>query len=273
MADNGLRLASIGAGNMAKALVGGIVEAGLAKAEDCVATDIFPEARAAFTEATGVEAINDNNAAVARADVVLLAVKPQALGDVLAGLSSGDGLSDRLFISIVAGVTASTIESALGAGIRVVRTMPNTPALLGCGAAGVAPGANATADDVALTLRLLNAVGVAVEVEEPMIDVVTAVSGSGPAYFFYFVEHLIAAGVEQGLSEEVAGVLAKQTALGAARMLTERPNTPEELRVAVTSKGGTTAAALKAFEDGDFKDLVSKAVNAAADRGRELGAG
>ena len=251
-------------------MMGGIVRAGLARPENCLASDVKSEARDAFSAATGVEAAQDNLEVLRRCDVILLAVKPQNMAEVLAGLKSG-AEARHLFVSIAAGIRTVFIEKALGASARVVCVMPNTPALLGCGAAGVAPGRQATPGDTALTLKLMNAVGSAVEIAESQMDAVTALSGSGPAYFFRFVEHLIEAGVEQGLPVKVAEKLAKQTILGAARMLTERPETPAQLRAAVTSPGGTTEAALKVFDAGGLGALVSRAIKAAADQGRELG--
>ncbi|MCX7046169.1 MAG: pyrroline-5-carboxylate reductase [Candidatus Sumerlaeota bacterium] len=277
--DTPLLVGSIGAGNMARALMGGIARAGMARPEDCLACDIKPEARAAFEKATGIKAIESGAEVLRRCEVILLAVKPQTMGDALDAIRAGVE-ARHLFISIAAGIKSGFIEKRLGAGaeggarggVRVVRVMPNTPALLGAGAAGVAPGAYASAEDVALTIRLMNAVGIAVAVDESQMDAVTALSGSGPAYFFYFVERLIAAGIEQGLAPDVSARLAKQTILGAARMLCERPETPEQLRAAVTSPGGTTAAAIKAFDEGGFGPLIARAVEAAVARGRELGA-
>jgi len=270
MADKALRLGAIGAGNMATALMGGIVRARLAAAQDCLASDIKAEARETFEKATGVRATGDSQGVLRRCDVILLAVKPQNMAEALAALKPC-AEARHLFISIAAGVTTAFIEKALDGQARVVRVMPNTPALLGAGAAAIAPGAHSTRDDLALALRLMNAVGIAVEVAEADMDAVTALSGSGPAYFFYFVEQLIAAGVAQGLAPDVAEKLAKQTALGAARMLNECLETPERLRIAVTSPGGTTEVALKAFAEGGFPALVQRAVKAATDRGRELG--
>ena len=284
--DTPLLVGSIGAGNMARALMGGIARAGMARPEDCLACDIKPEAREAFEKATGIKAIESGAEVLRRCQVILLAVKPQTMGDALDAIRAGVE-ARHLFISIAAGIKSGFIEKKLSGGaeggvrggvrgvrggVRVVRVMPNTPALLGAGAAGVAPGAHASAEDVALTIRLMNAVGIAVAVDETQMDAVTALSGSGPAYFFYFVERLIAAGIEQGLAPEVSARLAKQTILGAARMLCERPETPEQLRAAVTSPGGTTAAAIKAFDEGGFAPLISLAVEAAVARGRELGA-
>jgi len=270
MDEQRLRLGSIGAGNMARALLGGVTAAGLAAPEDCRACDVKEAARQSFQAATRICAVADAAEVMRACDVIVLAVKPQQLPEALDALRPL-AQSRHLFVSIAAGARTAAIEQCLGLRARVVRVMPNTPALIGAGAAAVAPGAWASPDDVALTLRLMRAVGLAVEVAETDMDAVTALSGSGPAYFFLFVEHLTAAGIAQGLAPQTAATLAKQTALGAARMMLERPETPEQLRIAVTSPGGTTEAALKSLEAGGFGDLIRRAIQAATERGRELG--
>ncbi|MBN1516747.1 pyrroline-5-carboxylate reductase [Candidatus Sumerlaeota bacterium] len=269
MAEKELRIGSIGAGNMATALLGGIVKAGIVKADDCLACDVLDAAREKFTQATSLAATDQAERVMRQCDIILLAVKPFVMLEALAQLKPF-AEERHLFISIAAGIRANKIEATLGGAPRVIRVMPNTPALLACGAAGVSKGANATDADMALALQLMNAVGVAIEVPEENIDAVTGVSGSGPAYFFYFVEQTIKAGVAAGLEEKDAELLAKQTMLGAARMLMERPETPEELRRAVTTPNGTTAAALKVFEDAGLNIIFENAVQAATNRSREL---
>ena len=265
-----IRLGSIGAGAMARALLGGIVRAGLADRRCCLAADISEAARQAFTEATGIAATDQPQDVLCQCDVILLAVKPQQMAAALTAIRDDIG-PHHLCVSIAAGITTGRLERLLGERTRLVRVMPNTPALLGYGAAGVARGAMASADDLALVLRLMGAVGLAVEVAEGEMDAVTAVSGSGPAYFFRFVEGMIAAAMAQGLAPEVAAALVRQTILGAAMMLQDGGESPEALRRAVTSPGGTTEAALRVFDEGGLVELIDRAVDAARRRGQELG--
>ena len=202
--------------------------------------------------------------------MIVLATKPQVFPQVLPGLA--DAVSgDALVISIAAGIATEVIERALPAGARVVRTMPNTPALVGAGATAIAGGQHATEDDLALAERLFQSVGVAVRVDEPSIDAVTGLSGSGPAYVFAMIEALRDAGVREGLPEETAFLLASQTVLGAARLLVEEGERPEVLRERVTSPGGTTRAGLDALARAGFDNAIAGAVRAATRRSAELG--
>jgi pyrroline-5-carboxylate reductase len=176
-------------------------------------------------------------------------------------------------LSIAAGVPTERIESWLWSGVRVLRAMPNTPALLGVGASAVAPGTNATEDDVIWAESVLSAIGMVVSLPEELLDATTGLSGSGPAYIFLVAEALIAAGIEVGLSPEVSRVLTLQTVLGAARMLSESGESPEELRAAVTSPNGTTAEGIKVMEERGLREILSAAVRAATERSKELGRG
>jgi pyrroline-5-carboxylate reductase len=202
--------------------------------------------------------------------VVLLAVKPQAFSS-LAGQLAAILAKPVTVISVMAGVPGALIKKKLGDAVRVIRAMPNTPALLGEGMTALSRGPGAGAGDIRLALDVFGTVGATLEVAEQQMDLVTGLSGSGPAYFFLLVEALAAAGVKQGLNKKQAGQLAAQTALGAARMLVESGASPASLRQKVTSKGGTTEAALKVLARGKFNKLINDTVLAAVRRGKELG--
>jgi pyrroline-5-carboxylate reductase len=262
-------IAFIGAGNMGEALIRGLLAGRTAVPSQIIATDVRAERRDFLAKTFGVRAIDDNLSAVKAADIVVLAVKPQHVSEVLAGFKPA--MSNRkLVISIAAGVTTARIERELGEGTRVMRVMPNTPALVGAGAAGVAKGAHATDDDLVTAESILGAVGICVRVEEKFIDAVTALSGSGPAYVFYVVEAMIKAGVAAGLEESLAKKLAIQTAYGAAKLLVESGEEPGSLRRKVTSPGGTTEAALKVMTQRELVEIFAEAMSAAEKRSREL---
>src|SRR6476646_1276266 len=265
-------LAIIGAGNMAEAIARGVLEDGLFHAGSLVAADVSAERRELFERTMGIRAVADNAGAVRGARRVLLSVKPQQMGEALAAL--GPALEPgALVISIAAGISTAYIERHLGRGIawRVIRTMPNTPMLVGEGMVGLCPGAHATAEDLVDARRIFESAASVIEVAESQIDAVTAVSGSGPAYFFYLVEQMIRAGVELGLTPEQAHRLATQTALGAAKMLTHGNDPPQELRRKVTSPGGTTQAAIAHMESAGVGPAIVEALKAADRRSKELG--
>jgi len=263
-------LGFIGAGNMATALTRGMLNARLARPQQILIFDIDGNKVAKLNAEHGVGAAANNLDLMKRCDLVVLAVKPQVMNQVLAEIAPAVR-GEQCFISIAAGVTLSRLEGALGPRARVIRVMPNTPALIGAGAAGIARGHSATDEDVALARRMFEAVGIAVVLDERHLDSVTAVSGSGPAYLFFFVEALFEAAERVGLERDVAQALVKQTMLGAARMAVETDRTPAQLREAVTSPGGTTAAALTVLREGGFTDLVVRAVQRAQARSIELG--
>ena len=262
-------IAFVGAGNMAAALIRGLIQTDTVPAERILASDPDEERIETLRTELGIHTTTDNADAVGRADVVLLAVKPQVFGAVLPGVASSLP-RNALVISIAAGIPTSLIESALPSGARVVRTMPNTPALVGAGATAVAGGSSATEDDLALTETLFRSVGLCVRVPEEQIDAVTGLSGSGPAYVFAMIEALRDAGVREGLEESTALSLASQTVFGAARLLLEGDESPETLRERVTSPGGTTRAGLDALESSGFSDVLAGAVRAATRRSVEL---
>ena len=266
------RIGFIGTGKMATALALGLVRAGVFEAGRIAGSDKHPDARKAFATAVGATEVAENASLVAQSDIVVLAVKPQNLDEMLKEVG-GTFTADQLVISIAAGVTTARIEALLPAGCRVVRAMPNTPMLVGEGAAAVCRGAHATEDDLATARRLFEAAAKVIAVDENLIDAVTAVSGSGPAYFFYFLEALVAGGVAEGLAREQATELAVQTMRGAAKLLELSDRSAEELRADVTSPGGTTQAAIESMEAAGVGRGITAAVAAAAARSRELGAG
>jgi pyrroline-5-carboxylate reductase len=262
------KIAFLGAGNMGEALIRGILAAKIAAPPQLIATDIRAERLEFFKKTFGIRTNSDNGAAVSDAEIVVLAVKPQQVGEVLAQIRGA--VSGKLVISIAAGVPTSRIEKELGGKIRVVRVMPNTPALVGAGAAALAKGAHATDEDLATAEKILGAVGICVRLEEKYLDAVTALSGSGPAYVFLLAEAMAKAGESLGLSREIAAKLAVQTVIGAGKLLEKSGESPEILRQKVTSPGGTTGAALKVLAEKKFADALADAICAAEARSREL---
>ncbi|MDD4891118.1 MAG: pyrroline-5-carboxylate reductase [Phycisphaerae bacterium] len=275
-------LAFIGAGNMAEAIVRGVLSAGLLKAEDMIVSDPAQGRRDLFA-GLGLADTADNGLAARAARRLVLAVKPQKMAETLAELGPVIA-ADTLVISIAAGWSSAKIEAGLGAVHsefripnsaflpRVVRVMPNTPMLAGAGVSGLVKGKFATDDDLAWAVRLFQSAGRTVVLnDEGLIDAVTAVSGSGPAYFFYLIEQMAAAGVEEGLSEADALLLATETCAGSAKLLTQSGASPRELRRRVTSPNGTTQAATDLLDARGVAESLRAAVRAAAERSRELG--
>ena len=263
----------IGGGNMATALIKGFLAAGLYRAGQICVSDVDTQKLSALRRRFKVMTTNNNAAVVRDAKVIVIAVKPQIIDAVLASMRPSVTLQ-TLFVSIAAGVSTRRLEAGLGEAVRVLRVMPNTPALLGKGMAVLVRGRHATPADERLGLRMLRAVGAAVAVhDERQLDAVTGLSGSGPAYVYRFAEGLIAGGVAAGLTAALATQLTLQTLVGAAAMLQETGETPEALRAAVTSPAGTTLAGLGELERRGFKDAVAAAVIAATRRSQELGRG
>lgn len=270
--ESGDTVAFIGGGNMARSLVGGLVARGVAPGAIRVAEPVAA-LREALARDFGVTTFADAAAAADGARVWVLAVKPQVMRAVCTSLAPQVPAATPLVVSIAAGITAAQLARWLGAGAAIVRCMPNTPALLGAGVTGLYAGTDVDAPRRAAAQALLESAGKTVWIDdEALMDAVTAVSGSGPAYVFLLAEALQAAGQAQGLPQEAARALTLQTVLGAARMLTEGDADAAELRRRVTSPGGTTQAAIEAFEAGDLRGLVARAVEAATTRGRELSA-
>lgn len=267
----GQHLAFIGAGNMATALIRGLIASGTCRPSQISASDIRPDALAALAANEGITTYGDNAGAVARAEVVVLSTKPQVLPSVLRELAPHLP-RQALVISIVAGVSTTVIDAGLGRGTRVVRAMPNTPALVRAGATAIAAGAAAKDADLAVATAIFESVGVVERVSEPLLDAVTGLSGSGPAYVFLLIEAMTRAGIELGLAPASAGRLAAQTVVGAGKLLAESGEAPEELRRKVTSPAGTTAAGIERLQQLDFSAIVVEAIRRATERAAELGA-
>ncbi|HVO55400.1 MAG TPA: pyrroline-5-carboxylate reductase [Solirubrobacterales bacterium] len=264
-AENKHTVLIVGGGRMGEALLGGILANGMAPAELAV-VEPLPSRREELTAAHPGVAVLDSPAPSAAA---VLAVKPGVVAEAARALAEAG--VERV-LSVAAGVKTEAIEAAGRGRLRVVRAMPNTPALIGAGAAAICAGAGATEEDMAWAEEILGAVGTVVRVPEAAIDSVTGLSGSGPAYVFLVAEAMVEAGVLDGLSRDVAEALAYQTLLGSARLLAEGESSPAELRAAVTSPGGTTAAGLRELERAGVRAAFLDAIAAAAQRSRELGA-
>jgi pyrroline-5-carboxylate reductase len=268
--DRRRTLGFIGAGNMAAAIAQGVMRAGLFPADAIIAADPAEDRRHLFA-GWGCRTTASNAEASAIADLAVLAVKPQTADAVLEELKNARPRASVLWVSIMAGVPAKRIEAKLGGGPRVVRAMPNTPMLAGEGATAVAPGSSATAKDVDDAAALFESCGVVERVSEKDMDAVTALSGSGPGYFMYLIEAMVEAAAAEGMDRKTALRLAAATCRGSGRLLETTGESPEALRARVTSKGGTTAAAISALDQAGVKDALVRAVRAAAARSRELG--
>lgn len=263
-------IAFIGAGNMAGALIRGLIEDGQPPAQ-IIAADPDLEKLGAFSGTSGIRTTTDNDTAVSNADVVVLAIKPQIMARVAQAIATSVRKQAPLIVSIAAGIRIQHLQQWLGAETAIVRTMPNTPAMLQAGATGLFANESVNDEQRNLAESIMRAVGIAIWVEkEGLIDAVTAVSGSGPAYFFLFMEEMIRAAQALGLDEDDASLLTLQTALGAARMALESSESPATLRSNVTSPGGTTEQAIGVFQQDGLEQLVKKAMTAARDRSIEL---
>jgi pyrroline-5-carboxylate reductase len=263
-----MKLGIIGCGKMGTALVEGAIRSGTVNAAHVVGVDPYATAREHFAKVTGAE-VSDQLAAISGCGVVLLCTKPHDVRAVLKSLAE-DG-SERLIISIAAGITLAALEEAAAAKTRIIRCMPNTPALVGKGAAAFCLGTSATPDDAATARALLGSVGLAVEVPERLMDAVTGLSGSGPAYVYLVIEALADGGVRNGLPRADALRLAAQTVLGSAAMVLETGEHPAVLKDMVTSPGGTTIAGLAELEKLGLRSALIEAVTAATCRAAELG--
>ncbi len=260
------RIGFLGAGRMASALARGWLNAGLLTAEQCRASDPSESARKNFLAETGCPAVPENSSVVANSDLLILAVKPQAMSALLTEIRPL--LKNPLILSIAAGVTLKQLAEGLGADRRLIRVMPNTPCLVGASAAGYSAALTASAEDVALVDRLMNSVGRAFAVPEKLLDAVTGLSGSGPAFVYLMIEALSDGGVRVGLPREVATTLAAQTVLGAAKMVLETNTHPGALKDMVASPAGTTIAGLHALERAGVRGALMDAVEAATKRDR-----
>ena len=261
----------IGAGNMATALIKGIISANLFSPAEIAAFDVDGRKRAAMRRRFGIHMSSDNQELVRHCKIIVLAVKPQIMDIVLEEFRSLP-LRGKLFVSIAAGISTRRLESGLGAKAKVLRVMPNTPSLIGEGMAAIACGRYATKTDLSTGLKILRAVGDAVALsDEKLIDAVTGLSGSGPAYVYRFAEGMIAGGIATGLPQDLAERFALQTIAGASAMLKDGGASPETLRAQVSSPGGTTVAGLAELEKRSFHKSVIAAVKTATKRSKELG--
>ena len=265
------KIGLIGAGNMASALIRGLLGSNALTKEQLRASDLRGDHLAALTEQFGITTHTDNAELVSWANVVVLAVKPQVIDRVVDQIAS-DISSDTLVISIAAGVPLRAIEARLPDATRVMRVMPNTAAIALAGAAGIAPGAHATAEDTEFTKALFDATGRSVVLDESLLDAVTGLSGSGPAYVMMIIDALADGGVKVGLHRETALLLAAQTVYGSAKLLLETGEHPGRLKDMVTSPGGTTIAGIHTLESGGLRRTLIDAVEVATKRSAELGA-
>jgi pyrroline-5-carboxylate reductase len=279
-----IKLGIIGGGNMAEALVSGLLNQHLFKPAEVIVSEPQSARRRRLGRLYRIETTADNDSVVRQAGAIVLAVKPQTIDSVISeiapvlntinqpairGARAGTG---RLFISIAAGVTIARLENALGLGARVIRSMPNAPAMVGAGMTAIVRGSRATKNDESFALSIFRAVGDAIALrDESLLDAVTALSGSGPAYVYLFVAALVAGAVSEGLPRPLALRMTLQTIAGAEKSLRTLKLSPEELIRRVASPGGTTEAALAKFDAAGFSDIVKSALKAAADRSRELG--
>jgi pyrroline-5-carboxylate reductase len=265
------RIGFVGAGNMAAALVRGLLTSGLVSAPQIRASDPSAERLALLEREHGIVTDTDNLAVARWADLVVLAVKPQVVDTALTHLAPAFA-PGTLLVTIAAGVATASLEARLPASVRVVRAMPNTPAIAQAGATAVAPGSRSTPEDLELAKTLFGAVGRVVTLDEGLMNAVTGLSGSGPAYVMLVIEALADGGVKVGLPREAALLLAAQTVLGSAKLLLETGEHPARLRDMVTSPGGTTIAGLHALESGGLRPALIDAVERATARAHELGA-
>jgi pyrroline-5-carboxylate reductase len=264
------RLVLIGGGNMGEAILKGLISAQLVQSDRVIVTDVV-EARLTYLRETyAVQALTNNAKAVGQADLIIVAVKPQDIVPTIEGIAPAVH-DHHVLISIAAGVPTAKIEAAFGKAVRVVRVMPNTPALVLAGAAGLCAGTHATPADLEIARVLFDALGKTVVVSEYLMDAVTGLSGSGPAYIFVLIEALADGGVKMGLGREAALTLAAQTVYGSAKLLLETGLHPGELKDRVTSPAGTTIAGLAALEAHAFRGAIIDAVERATLRSRELG--
>lgn len=265
------KLGFVGGGLMAEALIKGILQAGLVGHDQILVADPSTERRELLAERYTVAAFAEASSIWQHCQVVILAVKPQVLGAVLQ--ANRDHINaEHLLISIAAGIPLALMEKSLaGCGCRLIRVMPNTPAIVLEGASALSPGPGVRDEDLAIAKGIFDAVGTSVVLDETYLDAVTGLSGSGPAYVFTFIEALIDAGVKVGLARPIAEGLAMQTVLGSVRLALSEKKHPAELRAMVTSPGGTTIAGLHAMEQGAFRATIMDTVEAATNRSRELG--
>ncbi len=264
------KVAFIGAGNMAEALIKGLLKASFIDPRNIWASDVRNERLDYLKGLYKIKTTTDNSEAVQKADIVILAVKPQILSKVVRGII--DVLDEsKLVISIAAGVSISKIQKVGDRKLRIIRAMPNTPALVQAGATALTYSENASQEDIKIAKQIFDAVGKTVIVDEDLIDAVTGLSGSGPAYIFLIIDSLADAGVKMGLSRDVSMTLSVQTVLGAAKLVIETGKHPGQLKDMVTSPGGTAISGLHTLEEGGLRTTMINAVEVATLRSKELG--
>lgn len=264
-----MKLGFIGCGKMGSALVEGVIASGAYQAQDIVVSDAVEAAAVALAGKCGVARSKDNASLAAECDTLLLCVKPQDATTALRTL--GEAEKPLLVISIVAGASIASLQDAAGSRARIVRVMPNTPALVGKGAAAYSTGENVTPEDIAIVETILGSVGLVFPVKEVLLNAVTGLSGSGPAYVYVLIETMADAGVLMGLPRDLAVQLAAQTVTGGAEMVLRTGLHPGQLKDMVTSPGGTTIAGLEALERGGFRASIQSAVRAATEKAMQLG--
>ncbi len=263
-----MKLAFIGAGKMATAIAQGLIDANCFGKSNIMASDPSMISQQSFSTTVGVQCIDDNDATIDQGDVIVLAVKPQNIENVFSNLISP--LNSKLLISIIAGCTLKNL-SALTQSKRIIRVMPNTPAMVGKGTAVFACGDDVTKSDIELVTKIFSTVGIVKQLPEEYLDIVTAVSGSGPAYVFEFIQAWVDAAVANELDPELSLELILQTVSGAVEMIHKKMGTPDELRNAVTSPGGTTEAGLNVLKEHHFREIIQSVINSAKQRSIELG--
>lgn len=261
------KLGFIGGGNMAEAIVAGLLNKQMLKPDNIIIADPLLQRREYLEQKYLIQTTADNSDVAEQADVLVLAIKPQQFQDACSDVRLH---SNTLVISILAGTPIKKITDVFGASTRVVRVMPNTPALVGEGMAGIAGGKNATGNDITLTKYIFEQLGQAIVVDEEQLHLITGVSGSGPAYVFYFVEALRDAAILLGMDADKADTLARQTFFGSVKLLAESGEAPDTLRKKVTSKGGTTEQGIATFDKNNLKEIIKEAIQAAAKRSQEL---
>ncbi len=262
------KLTIIGVGNMGYAILSGIIKSGVCRPEDISVADKSSGCRQRVSE-LGVNVFESAAEAVSGAEYVILAVKPQGFGDISRDIAPSLG-KDAVITSILAGKRIDTYEAAFGSEAKIIRVMPNTPAMAGMGMSGICRNANVSDDEFNFILSVFGSFGLAREVPETLMDAVTGISGSGPAYVYMFISGLIKAAIVNGMSAEDARIFAIQTVLGSAKLALESEDSPEQLKIKVCSPGGTTVEAVRVFEDCGFEDIIVRAVDACVKRSKEL---
>lgn len=257
-----MKIGFIGAGNMAEAIIKGVIKAKIIKQSSIYASDINLDRLKYIKRQTNINVFDNNKKVVKNSQIIILCVKPQNINEVLYELKDRINKNKKI-ISIAAGISLSRLQKRLGKNISIIRVMPNTPALIGFGMSCISHGKYATEKDIENVLNIFKSIGKVILIKEELMDAVTAISGSGPAYFYLFIESLINSGVKLGLSYDISNELVKQTAYGSINMILKTKEEINKLKEKVTSKGGTTEAALKIFAEKEFEKIVEDAVQKA----------